>query len=195
MILYVTKETFTRFKLKMPEEMSDPISQQGSRMVLTQESGDRLLEWGGKLFYFDRRKCIQVVNFASKLTFVLCDIKLADLPNVGNLIAIYLLDLYADDTEMVRLLKRLFQEHPMLAFSHLKDRSMISTLNRTQLDYLYDGDRLYDYIQNGILHTNQFNLDLNRNWIFTQKVSGKTEYFVSAERFEELLKARYADGI
>jgi hypothetical protein len=83
----------------------------------------------------------------------------------------------------------------MLAFSHLKDRSMISTLNRTQLDYLYDGDRLYDYIQNGILHTNQFNLDLNRNWIFTQKVNGKTEYFVSAERFEELLKARYTDGI
>jgi hypothetical protein len=62
MILYVTKETFTRFKLKMQEEMSDPISQQGFRMVLNQERGDKLLEWGGKLFYFDRHKCIQVVT-------------------------------------------------------------------------------------------------------------------------------------
>jgi hypothetical protein len=191
MILYVTKETFSRFKLKMPEEMSDPICRQGAQMVLNRESGDKFLEWGGKLFYFDRRKCIQVVNFASKLTFVLCDIKLDDLPNIGNAIAIYLLDLYAGDKEMTRLLHRFFQDHPMVAFSRITDRSMIATLNHTQTYYLFDGDRLYDYLQGGILHTKQFNSDINRNWLFAETVNGKKDYFVSADRFKELLKARY----
>ena len=30
---------------------------------------------GLKLFYFDRRKCVQAANFASKLTLFLFDIK------------------------------------------------------------------------------------------------------------------------
>jgi hypothetical protein len=177
----------------MPEEMLDPLSGELARMVLTQEKGDRLLEWGGKLFYFDHRKCIQVANFASKLTFVLCDIKMADLPEVGNLIANYMLELYAEDRETVRLLERFFQEHPAIAFSHLTDRSAIATLNYTQRTYLEDGYRLYDYVQDGILHTRKINKDINRKWVFTQKINGKTEYFSSAERFEALLKARYAD--
>jgi hypothetical protein len=193
MILYTTKETFTRYNLKMPEEMSDPLTGELVRMVLTREKGDRLLEWGGKLFYFDRRKCIQVTNFASKLTFVLCDIKVADLPEVGNLIAKCMLDLYADDRKMVSLLERFFQEHPVAAFSRLTDRSVIATLNHTQTGFLLDGYRLYDYIQDGILHTRRINADMNRDWLFTQKINGKKDYYFSAERFEELLKARYAD--
>jgi hypothetical protein len=151
------------------------------------------LEWGGKLFYFDRRKCIQVTNFASKLTFVLCDIKVADLPDVGNLIAKCMLELYADDRKMVSLLERFFQEHPAAAFSRLTDRSVIATLNHTQTGFLLDGYRLYDYIQDGILHTRRINADMNRDWLFTQKIHGKKDYYFSADRFEELLKARYAD--
>lgn len=58
------------------------------------------MEWGGKLFYFDRRKCLQVVNFASKLTLVLVDIKVDDLPSVGNLIANYLFDVYSESKEI-----------------------------------------------------------------------------------------------
>lgn len=61
------------------------------------------MEWGGKLFYFDRRKCLQVVNFASKLTLVLVDIKVDDLPSVGNLIANYLFDVYSESKEMKKI--------------------------------------------------------------------------------------------
>ncbi len=39
------------------------------------KTGDQLLEWGLKLFYFDGMKCVQAVNFASKLTLFLFDIK------------------------------------------------------------------------------------------------------------------------
>jgi hypothetical protein len=72
--------------------------------VIEKESGDKLLEWGAKLFYFDRRKCIQVVNFASKFTLFLIDIKVIDLENVGDMMAHYLLELYKSDREMTKAL-------------------------------------------------------------------------------------------
>ncbi|QOV18188.1 hypothetical protein INP51_09040 [Blautia liquoris] len=67
MIIYATKQTFERYKLKLPKELTPPINQI-AEAVIENESGDKILEWGAKLFYFDKRKCIQVVNFASKLT-------------------------------------------------------------------------------------------------------------------------------
>ena len=191
MILYATKETFERFNLKLPDEMSDPLIGALSQTVIENESGDRLLEWGAKLFYFDRRKCIQVVNFASKLTFFLISIKLDDLPELGNLIAEYLMNLYADDAEMEKRLKLLFKEYPVVAFSKLKDKSVIATLNHTQRYYLDDGYRLGDYIENGIMQSRKINRDINRDWYFTEKVNRKTEYFQSADKFRELLMKRY----
>ena len=191
MILYATKETFERFNLKLPDEMSDPLIGALSQAVIESESGDRLLEWGAKLFYFVRRKCIQVVNFASKLTFFLISIKLDDLPELGNLIAEYLMNLYADDAEMEKRLKLLFKEYPVVAFSKLKDKSVIATLNHTQRYYLDDGYRLGDYIENGIMQSRKINRDINRDWYFTEKVNGKTEYFQSADKFRELLMKRY----
>lgn len=191
MILYATKETFERFKLKLPGEMSDPLIGALSQAVIDQEQGDRLLEWGAKLFYFDRRKCIQVVNFASKLTFFLVSIKMDNLPEIGNLIAGYMMNLYADDRKMKRRLEKFFEDHPVVAFSRLKDKSAIATLNRTQTYYLDDGYRLGEYIEDGILHTKKINKDVNRDWYFTEKINGKTEYFQSADKFRELLLKRY----
>lgn len=191
MIIYTTKETFERFKLKLPEDMSSPLVSSLSQTILVQERGDNLLEWGGKLFYFDRRKCIQVVNFASKLTLFLIDIKLDDLPDVGNLMANYLFDIYDGNTKMTKLLNRFFSDYPAIVFSRLQNRSVIAQLNQTQSRYLDDGYRLYDYIEDGILHSRRINRDINREWYFTEKINGKREYLNSAERFEELLKARY----
>ena len=191
MIIYTTKETFERFKLKLPEEMSSPVVKSLSQATLERERGDGLLEWGGKLFYFDRRKCIQVVNFASKLTLFLIDIKLRELPDVGDLIASYMFDLYDGNEKMAGLLKRFFSDYPVIAFSRLQNRSAIAQLNQTQSRYLEDGRRLYDYIEDGILHSRRINRDINREWYFTEKVNGKTEYFNSAKRFADLLEARY----
>lgn len=191
MIIYVTKETFERYKFKLPEDFSDPIDKAIANAVLQRESGDRLLEWGGKLFYFDRRKCLQVVNFASKLTLVLVNIKMEDREYIGNIIANYMLKLYEDNKKMTRLLERLFEEHPAVCFSRLKDKSAIATLNHTQTDYLLDGYRLGDYIRDGILHTVELNNEINREWLFKQKIDEKTEYIHPAERFEQLLRERY----
>ena len=190
MIFYVTKQTFERYKLKMPEDLSFPMNEI-AKATLKKESGNRLLEWGGKLFYFDKRKCIQFVNFASKLTIFIFDIKMDDLPMVGNYIANYLLDIYSNDKTMIKYLKRLFEEHPACCFSKLADKSAISTLNRTQWTFAEDGYRFYDYIENGILNTRKINKLVNTDWLFTQKINGKTEYFYAVDKFKEVLIEMY----
>jgi YHS domain-containing protein len=179
----------------MPEEMISPVSRVIAQKVIDTESGDRLLEWGGKLFYFDRRKCLQVVNFASKLTLILVDVKMDDVAGAGNIIAHYLFDLYDDNPRMKKILELHFEKHPAMCFSKLHDRSAIATLNHTQSAYLDDGYRLYEYIENGILQTRKLNKQINRDWIFTEKINGKTDYFVSAEKYEKLLKERYLSKI
>ncbi len=191
MILYVTKETFERYKLKMPDEMENVIPRMVSQAVIEREAGDKLLEWGGKLFYFDKRKCLQVVNFASKLTFVLVDVKVGDLENVGNMIANYLFMLYENNKAITNILEKHFEKYPAVCFSKLKDKSVIATLNWTQLTYLDDGYRLWDYARDGILHTVELNKNINRDWLFTQKTNGKTEYFYAADMFEKLMIERY----
>ena len=187
MIIYATKQTVDRYGIKMPENLQDPFMRQIALAVYNREKNDRLLEWGAKLFYFDHRKCIQICNFASKFTIVLVDIKKADLEIVGDLVAKYLLDIYSDNKRMTALLKRLFKEHPLVCFAKLTDRKTISTMNRFQSVYLEDGYRLYDFIENGILKTIILNREINREYLVTDKIDGKTEYFYPAERFEELL--------
>lgn len=190
MILYATKETFERYKLKLPQDMRFPNSMI-AQAVLDKESGDPLLEWGAKLLYFDRRKCIQVTNFASRFSLFLVDVKMEDLHDVGNYIAYFLMDIYAGDTEMEQCLEKMFIASPGVVFSRLKDRSVIATLNHTQRVFADDGYRFYNYFEGNILKTREINRSLNREWLFTRTVDGKKEYFCSADRFRELVISRF----
>ena len=190
MIIYATKQTMERYKLKLPEELTPPTDQLVQR-IIEKEGGDRLQEWGAKLFYFDRRKCIQVVNFASKFTIFLIDMKVADIDDIGDRLVFYMLELYKNDKEMTKALKKMFAKSPAVCFSKLTDRSIIATLNTTQGGFAEDGYRLYDYIWDGILHSIELNHDINFKWSFTMKVNGRTERFYPGEKFRELVVARY----
>ena len=190
MIIYATKRTFERYKLKLPVELTPPINRI-TQAVIEKESGDKLLEWGAKLFYFDRRKCIQVVNFASKFTLFLIDIKVADLENVGDMIAHYLLELYKNDREMTKALKKMFEGNFVTCFAKLTDKSAIATLNTTQSRFADDGYRFYEFIRGGILHSMEINHDVNFKWLFTMKTDGKTEYFYGGEKFRKIVLDRY----
>ena len=150
-----------------------------------------MFEWGAKLFYFDRRKCIQLSHFASKFTVFLCDIKKEEIKDVGHLLASYLLDIYSDDRQMTLLLERFFNENYAVMFAKLTDKSAISTLNRTQSDFAMDGYRFYRYIENGILKIRQINRDVNEHYIQTQKIDGKTYAFCAKKRFRQLLLEYY----
>lgn len=190
MIFYFTKDTLKQYHLKLPHELP-PETAKIAQTVIEQESGDRFLEWGAKLFWFNRRKCLQLVHFASKLTLVLVDFKKADMENLGDWIAHYLLFLYADNPETTALIHRYLSEAPVAAITQIKDRSIIATLNSTQLSFLLGGQRLWDYVHGSILNTHQLNYDLNFDWLITRKENDKTIWFKSGEYFEQMLKERY----
>ena len=122
MIIYATKQTVDRYGMTMPENFTDPIMKSVVQNTYDLEKDNSILEWGAKIFYFDGRKCIQVCNFASKLTFVLIDIKKSELEIVGDLIARYLLELYAGNKKMIKLLKRMFNEHPVCLFAKFTNK-------------------------------------------------------------------------
>ncbi len=191
MIIYATKQTFERYKLKLPKEMSQPVSSLVEN-VIEEERGDRLLEWGAKIFYFDRRKCIQVSNFASKFTLFLFDVKVDDVEKLGDMISVYLLHLYDDDKVMMEALHKLFADSPIVCFDKLTDRSGSATLNTTQTRFAEDGYYFFEFIEDGILKTMEINHRINFDWLFTMKVNGKTEYFHSGDKFKELVLARYS---
>lgn len=175
----------------MPQDMQNEVQKSIAEDVLAKETGDPLLEWGGKLFYFDRRKCLQIINFASLITIVLVDFKVSDLPNLGDVIAHYLFKIYEDDKQMKRALEHYFAVHPALAFSRLKNRKIISKLNFKQQAILEDGYLLADYIWDGVLHTVELNKYLSESEVVIEKVDEKKDYFDSKEFFAKKMKERF----
>ena len=161
--------------------------------IIEQERGDSLLEWGAKLFYFDRRKCLEVANFASKFTLFLVDIKVDDLPNIGYLISSYMFDIFKDDHDTTALLARLFDESPIFVFSKLQDKRCINHLNHTLWHFADDGYILHDYIEDGILHTRELNKSFNTGMLVTKVIDGEKQFLYPAELLKSLLKQRYQD--
>ena len=131
------------------------------------------------------------MNFASKVSIFLIDIKVKDVKEISNMLAHYLKIIYEDDLEVVELLDRYFKETPISFFDTLKDRSVIGSLNHNERYFLEGGYRLYDFIENGTLHTIRLNKQFNFRYIVGKKSNGKTEYIVPGEEFKKMLSQRY----
>ena len=189
MILYITKKTKDRFNIPLYSELTDELELL-ARNILVKEQDD-IFKWGVKIFYFDRRKCLQIMNFASKVSIFLIDIKVQDVKEISNMLAHYLKISYEDDLEVVELLDRYFKETPISFFDTLKDRSVIGSLNHNERYFLEGGYRLYDFIENGTLHTIRLNKQFNFRYIVGKKSNGKTEYIVPGEEFKKMLSQRY----
>ncbi len=189
MILYITKKTKDRFNIPLYSELTDELELL-ARNILVKEQDD-IFKWGVKIFYFDRRKCLQIMNFASKVSIFLIDIKVQDVKEISNMLAHYLKIIYEDDLEVVELLDIYFKETPISFFDTLKDRSVIGSLNHNERYFLEGGYRLYDFIENGTLHTIRLNKQFNFRYIVGKKSNGKTEYIVPGEEFKKMLSQRY----
>ena len=189
MILYITKKTKDRFNIPLYSELTDELELL-ARNILVKEQDD-IFKWGVKIFYFDRRKCLQIMNFASKVSIFLIDIKVQDVKEISNMLAHYLKIIYEDDLEVVELLDRYFKETPISFFDTLKDRSVIGSLNHNERYFLEGGYRLYDFIENGTLHTIRLNKQFNFRYIVGKKSNGKTEYIIPGEEFKKMLSQRY----
>ena len=192
MILYVTKKTKERLNIPMIDELSDT-SKNYASIILNNEENTELLKWGIKIFYMDRRKCLQAVNFASKLTIYLFDIHNDNIEYIGDAIANYMFHIYDNDEKMTNLLERLFDEHPLCVFSNLTDKTTISTLNYNERCYV-ETYIFYDYIENNTLKTIEINKDVNFNNLLTVKINGKREYVVPGKYFKELLTNYYKES-
>lgn len=192
MIFYATKQTVERYKLPMPEDIHNPVQELTTEKILSNEAGDPMLEWGMKLFYFDRRKCLQLIHFASRMAFFLVDIRIKELHLIGEYLPGYIHDLFYDDKEMGTLIDRWLKEHPIVVYDHLKDRSMIAQLNFTQREFLNDGYTLYEYFKDGILQTRKLNYHYNWSYIPGGKTAdGTRDFRYGAERFRDVLKSYY----
>ena len=189
MILYATKQTIEDLNIPMIEELSQ-FNKIMAQKVIEEQTNDRLLEWGLKIFYFDNRKCVQAINYASKLTIFLFDIK-EEIAYIANGIAIYLMDIYEKDKNMIKVLKKFFKDYPACTFSKITDRSVIASLNHNQFEFADNGYAFYDYIENGILKSKEINKKFNWNELTTQIINGKKDYIYPAEYFRELLLNRY----
>ena len=194
MILYATKQTIKDLNIPMVDELSQ-FNRMLDQTILEEQTNDRLLEWGLKIFYFDDRKCVQAVNYASKLTIFLFDIKEEEIAYIANGIAIYLMDIYRKDKTMTKILEKFFEDYPACTFSKITDRSIIASLNHNQFEFADDGYAFYDYIENGILKSKEINRKINWKFLSTQIINGKKEYIYPAEYFRELLMDRYKNKI
>ena len=190
MIFYATKETMQRYKLKTPDQLKSEVAPY-VQAVIQQAQGDRLYEWGCKLFYFDRRKCLQVMNYETRLVIFLVDIKIKELEFGVNAIPQYLMDMYSEDVFMQRALERYFASAHFVCFDKITDRSIIASMNGIQNRWAWDGYRFYDYIQDGIMHTKRINRDVNEMPV-KRKADGKEEWFVPYEFFAETIKKRFS---
>ena len=192
MIYYATKETLQRYKLKTPEQFESEMAP-FVRAVVNRERGNRLFEWGCKLFYFDRRKCLQIMHFETKLVIFLVDLKVKDLECVGDAVAHYLLDLYTGDSGMEQALKNYFAAAPLVCFDRITDKSIIASLNGVQSRWAWDGYRFYDYIKDGILHTRKINREVNE-MPQTRKINGKEECLYPYDLFEQTIKKHFGES-
>ena len=192
MIFYATNKTFERFGLKEPQEFKDETVKMIATYTLENQAGDALKEWALKLFYFDRRKCIACVNFATKLSIFLIDIKVNELENIGNYISFYIQNIYKDDKEIQPYLEKYFTDIPVCVFAPLKDKSAIASVNHIVSDFALDGYRFYDYIKDRILNSMQLNSDVNFNYPTTKNVDGKKEYIFPGQYFKKVIIERYS---
>lgn len=87
---------------------------------------------------------------------------------------------------MKKALERYFASSPLVTFEKLTNRSIIATLNQTQIDFAFDGYSFYDYIENGILQTKKINRDVAEH-LKTIKVNGKKEYIIPKKFFKEVI--------
>ena len=189
MILNCTKKTKDRFHIKYANEFENQYDKMKTESVIEKEKEDELLNWGLKYFSFNKRKCIQLVNFKTKFNLYFFDININDLDFLGSMIACYLLELYKEDKTVIELLKKLFEESPICVFSKLENKSIISTLNSNEEYFSLNGYRFYDYIDEDGLKA--FKINKDANWHYLVSIDKGKRYIYPAEEFKKALIERF----
>lgn len=143
---------------------------------------------------FVGKKCLLLTNFETKLCIVLVDFKVGNLAEIGNWIITYLIELYKNDKEMLDCMEIFFSEHLICCFSRLKDKTAISVLNHAESDYLFYGNRLYDFLEGNVLQTKKPVYNMNFDRILGYKDENGSKYYEFPRvKFREAMIKRYGN--
>ncbi len=194
MIIYLTKSAMNYYDLKTPENMQNPFVAETCRKVIDSERGDELLEWGGKLTFFDSRPCLLLVNLKTYMTIFLIDLKYEHVEFAANLLAEYLLDIFKNEKKIKNRLLRLFSEHKICVFTRLENRSIVAKLNSIERVF-FQRELFDDFIRNGIFHTKELNNYFNTERVTRIKKNGVIDYQFPIDIFREIILERYSNLI
>lgn len=191
MIIYPTSRTLEHYEIKLYNELSSSALPQ-AKMIFERDSGDALREWGLSLFDFLGRNCLVVMNYASKFALFLFDVKVNDMQSFGNIIAYYMLELYAGDKEMTNSLLRMFEQDHMLIFAPIRNRTLTVQLN-AKIKELHSKRRLFcEYIDcNRKLHTRHINYEINFAQPGKYNINGEEAFLKPGLYFRKRIVERY----
>ena len=127
MIIYATKNMLDRYKLNTPDEMISEISPLAKKLREI-EKDNSLYEWGCKLFYFDGKKCLELMHFETKFVVFLINYKVGCIDNIMNDVFNYIFDMYSSDKEMVKALKKYVKSSTVFIFDKITNRSIIEEM-------------------------------------------------------------------
>lgn len=192
MIIYGTKETRKVYHMPLPDQIVSPLLRQTIANTKQKEAGDRLFEWGAKVFYFEGSRCLQLCNFASKFTIVMALVTDDMIKRLPEYIFEYLYDVYAGDPQTKKLIDHYLADNTIMFFDKLTDRVTISSMNYFQVYFKDDGDRFYDFAEGNLIRMRALNKKVNCDYLMGMTIDGKKTYIYLAEKFAELLKARYS---
>lgn len=99
--------------------------------------------------------------FETKLVILRFNLKTKELKHTSHQATNCLMDIYSCDAQMRKALEKYFAASPMECFDRIANRGAIASMNAIQTRWAWDGDRLYDWVQNGILHTLRINREVN----------------------------------
>lgn len=191
MIFYATAKTMQLYNLKPPDRLS-PASIPLAAELLARETGDRLKEWCVKQVYFAGKRCIVMMNHATRFTLFLYDISAHDMDCLSEIMAIHLFELFAGDDEMLHCLHAMLSENKYCVFAPAQDRSAIAALNHIYKDACSNGARFQSYVDyRNVLHTRQINYDMNFKWLQGLKADGTRDSIAAGPLFKQMVLDRY----
>ena len=181
MNIYVTKETAKRLKLPAVSEPS------------AAEECDLLMSWGAKLYYFNRRKCIQLVNYETRLTIVLDDLRAQKSAAIPDLLMASLQELFKGDQEMLTCLERMEKEGPVRYGTPIRNRKILSSIVFNETTFLARDVIPKGFVQEGALLTRELNWYLNMQHLFAETIHESGMVSNPGEKFRKRMVERFGE--
>ena len=191
MIFHITQGLAEKFNITIADKLPEDEKVAALHLIKTKK-WDHLTAWGIKGFNFRDYDCIQILNFASKLSFFAFNVPNGSQELLGKIMWEYLAMLYDGDGEMMEALEKFFNKNRYTVYTNLTEKTSLASLVNNEKIFTNEA-KMGMYIKDGVLHTKKLNMEYNRGYMVARVVRGKTEFIVPADRFRELVMERYGE--